>query len=82
MMHPYTRKGEDPGDGEPSEECHYCRTSLDPAFNWYCARCLRLACNNCSQECPQEGCGETTCSSCAGPHEHEAHAINPGPEEP
>ena len=54
----------------------------DPGFNWYCARCLRPACDKCSQEYQQEGCDKITCSSCVGPHELEAHANNPGPEEP
>ena len=79
MKDPHTQKGEDPDNDEPQPEYHYCRAYLDPWFDWHCARCLRLACNDCSQECRQEGCGEIACSSCVGPHELETHAIRPGP---
>ena len=80
MMHQYPKTVEDPGGGEPSAECHYCSAYLDPRFNWYCVRCARPACDNCSQACQHEGCDEITCSRCVEPHELEAHGINPGPE--
>ena len=75
-MKPYPYWNDEWDPEEPVAECHYCGRLLDPRFDWYCVRCIRPACDSCSEACQEKGCAEITCSLCIEPHWFETHLVN------
>ena len=59
---------------EPVAECYYCIRLLNPLYDWYCIRCDRPACDDCSQACVEiDDCDEITCMGCVEPHWFDTH---------